>query len=384
MIKIELLQDIRQVESATWNGLLTSDYPFLNHHFLSALEHSGCVGAATGWHPIHLMLVDEDDDQERKLLGVMPLYLKTHSYGEYVFDWSWADAYHQQGMEYYPKLLNAIPFTPATGPRFATQLDEQQFMGLLSQAIPALCEQLEASSWHSLFVPKTTQQLAHPKQLATRTDCQYHWFNRDFKHFDDFLATCMSRKRKNIKKERAKVSQQGVSLRRFSGAELTAEHIETFYPFYQNTYQVRGQKGYLNLAFFQQLVAKMADQMVLFLAYCDDKPVAGALCFKDSQTLYGRYWGCLEDFDALHFETCYYQGIEYCIEHGLQRFDPGAQGEHKISRGFEPSFTHSLHFMRHPGMHEAVHNFVNEEAALVRANAATLAEGLPFKREANE
>ncbi|WP_417222548.1 GNAT family N-acetyltransferase [Amphritea sp.] len=375
---------IDQIGSERWNSLCQSDYPFLRYEYLHALEQSGSVSADTGWQPCHLVVSENE-----RAIAIMPLYLKSHSYGEYVFDWSWADAYQRNGLDYYPKLVTAIPFTPCYGPRLMLHSDlsepEQQSLtkDILS-AIMQLASQYQATGWHGLFITETLRNKDQYPQLNYRLGTQYHWFNREYLCFDDFLDTFSSRKRKNLRKEREKITQHGIQHRIVSGAQLTDAMLKQFYQFYQITYLKRGRRGYLNEAFFHQLRDSLADQLHICFAYdpqhSHTEAVAGALFFQDSDTLYGRYWGALAEYDSLHFETCYYQGIEHCIRHQLQRFDPGAQGEHKIQRGFEPIETWSAHWLAHPGFQQAVQQFTEEEESLLRQEMATLRERLPFKK----
>ncbi|MEH6579090.1 MAG: GNAT family N-acetyltransferase [Amphritea sp.] len=381
MTRFSFHNNIEEIGSAIWQQLTPGDYPFLRYEFLHALEHSGSVCADTGWQPCHLLI-----SQAEQPIAVMPLYLKSHSYGEYVFDWAWADAYHRHGINYYPKLLTAIPFTPASGPRlsFAPSISDPEKQQLIAQTVQALQQfgqQHGASGWHGLFLePGITDQLRNCG-LITRLGTQYHWFNEGYTDFDNFLASFNSRKRKNLKKERLKVNAQGITHQFISGHEINAQLLTQFYQFYQMTYLKRGRKGYLTQEFFQLLIRNMPQQLVLCIAYANQQPVAAALSLKSSKTLYGRYWGCLDEFDSLHFETCYYQGIEYCIKHGLERFDPGAQGEHKIQRGFKPIETWSAHWIEDPAFRDAIERFLEEEEPLVRADINALCELLPFRQQ---
>ncbi|WP_428036512.1 GNAT family N-acetyltransferase [Amphritea sp.] len=375
---------IEQIGAARWNNLAGTDYPFLRYAFLCALEQSGSVAPETGWQPCHLVVTEGDQD-----IAAMPLYLKSHSYGEYVFDWSWADAYQRNGLEYYPKLLTAIPFTPCYGPRllFHAHLSDTEQTVLTRQMLAAtqqLASQYQASGWHGLFLEGYLLEKENFPDLNYRLGTQYHWFNRDYSDFEDFLATFSSRKRKNLRKERSKIAEHSIEHRFISGTQLTDEMLRQFYRFYQITYLKRGRNGYLNEAFFQQLRDTLPEQLHICFAYdmhhSDTEAVAGALFFQDSKNLYGRYWGALAEYDSLHFETCYYQGIEHCIRHQLQRFDPGAQGEHKIQRGFEPIETWSAHWLAHPGFQDAVQKFTQEEETMLRQEMEYLRQRLPFRK----
>lgn len=375
MADAKLHSSINEIAAQDWNRLCGTDYPFLRHEFLSALEESGSVGGDTGWQPLHLSI-----ERDGRLVCVMPLYAKSHSWGEYVFDWAWADAWQRYGLDYYPKLLTAIPFTPATGPRFGTELPIPETVALLSQTVRQLCNRFEMSGWHGLFVDADVRLSFVDQGLMSRLGTQYHWFNRGYTSFEDYLAHFSSRKRKSVRKERQKIQNQEVHLEILEGGQILDDHLDLFYQFYQRTYRKRGQRGYLSAEFFKLLHQNLPDQLVLVLAYHENRAVAGALSLKSSTCLYGRYWGCLEKFDSLHFEACYYQGIEYCIERGLQRFDPGAQGEHKIQRGFEPIETWSVHWIEETGFRPAIGRYLDEEASMMREQIAALSDSLPFRR----
>lgn len=377
-MEARFLSSITQITSAEWNHLSGTDYPFLRHEFLSALEQSGSSDADSGWQPCHLTVY-----RDNTLVALMPLYLKSHSYGEYVFDWSWADAWRQQGLSYYPKLVTAIPFTPATGPRLCMAAEENrtQLLSAMLAAIEQFASQQQLSSWHLLFPEREDAETLASQGASLRLASQFHWFNRGYTHFDDFLAGFNSRKRKNLRRERRRVAEQGISLQRREGEDITSTDWENFYRFYQTTYTKRsGHGGYLKREFFQQIGSAMPEHCVMILAYLDGIAIAGSLCFRSSDTLYGRYWGCDEELDCLHFEACYYQGIDYCIEQGLQRFDPGAQGEHKIQRGFEPVPTWSNHWISDPQFAQAIADFTRREVPHVEAYISQASGYLPFKQ----
>jgi len=369
-----------EVDRHAWNALVGTSYPFLRHEFLLAMETSGATSTASGWTPCHLLL-----ESGTALVGCLPLYVRSNSYGEYVFDWAWADAYRQHGLAYYPKLVSAIPFTPCAGPRLslAPSLELATVLPLVLEAIIAKADALGASSWHLLFPEAQQKSRFSNSHLLLRTGCQYQWFNRGYTNYDDYLSTLTSRKRKNLRKERTQVSEQGIVFRVLEGPDVSPDQWQAFYYFYQNTYLVRGRQPYLNASFFTTLAQTMPEALLLVLAYRDDACVAGALFFKGSDTLYGRYWGSSEEFQFLHFETCYYQGIDYCISHGYQRFDSGAQGEHKIQRGFEPVPTWSLHWIAHPQFRAAIARFVEEEEAHINAYREHAAGFLPFRKDLN-
>ncbi len=370
---------IADIPRDTWNDLAGRDYPFLRHEFLELLEATGCTDGESGWQPCHVTLHRGDT-----LVALMPLYLKSHSWGEYVFDWSWADAWRRAGLAYYPKLVTAVPFTPATGPRLCLAGGEEPetVFPLLLQAIRQLAKSQGASSWHLLFPDQRAAQIMERAGTALRTASQFHWLNRDYPDFEAFLATFNSRKRKSLKRERARVADQGIELRVLEGREITAADWERFYLFYQLTYAKRsGHGGYLNRDFFLGLASAIPEHCVLVMAYQAGQAVAGALYFRSSHTLYGRYWGCERELDCLHFEACYYQGIEYCIRHGLERFDPGAQGEHKIQRGFTPIRTWSNHWIADPGFARAIADFTRSERGDIDEYIAQAARYLPFKQD---
>ncbi|BFM04919.1 GNAT family N-acetyltransferase [Halioxenophilus aromaticivorans] len=378
---IKTIDSVTTLGCSTWNALVGGGYPFLRYEFLQALEESQATCTDSGWQPCHLVAYIDDQPQ-----ALMPLFIKDHSYGEYVFDWSWADAYHRAGFPYYPKLVTATPFTPATGPRLCiasdSSLDEHAVAAQFFAAVQQLAKQTKASSWHCLFPQLEVAQQFNKLGLSLRQACQFHWFNQDFTHFDDFLATFSSRKRKNLRKERQKIGQQGIELRRVEGTDVSAEDWQRFYQFYQLTYLKRsGHDGYLNQQFFELIGRNLGDALMMAQAYAGDEMVAAALFFKSDTHLYGRYWGCLEEFDGLHFEACYYQGIEYAIAQGLQCFDPGAQGEHKIQRGFTPTATWSNHWMAEPRFHTAIEDFTRREQPSIEAYMAEAATLLPFKQE---
>jgi hypothetical protein len=376
-MKARFIDSIEQVSSTAWNAVTGMDYPFLRHEFLHSLEASKSVCAARGWQPQHLLI-----EQNEQLIAVLPLYIKSHSMGEYVFDRAWAEAFQRNGLAYYPKLLSAIPFTPASGPRLSfVECDESVLMHTVADALQQQCEQLGASSWHVLFPEAKELPLWEQAGSDTRLGCQFHWRNQDYKTFDDFLADFSSRKRKELKRERRRVADQGIRLERLTGEQITMEHWQAFYRFYQMTnLKYNGHGGYLTGDFFVRMHQIMRDSLMLVMAYDkNDEAIAGALNFFSSDTLFGRYWGTVGDVECLHFEACYYQGIEFCIERGLKYFDPGAQGEHKIPRGFRPTLTYSQHWIAHPGFREAIRHFLAEESDAVKQYQQDACTALPFK-----
>jgi len=377
-MEVKPIHSITEIDCGSWNEVAGQAYPFLRHEFLSALEQSGSASAQTGWLPNHLLVIEDG-----KLLAFMPLYLKKHSRGEYVFDNQWAQAYHQTGRNYYPKWLTAIPFTPCQGPRIAIRetVDPVKVMQLLLDFIKEQSENQAISSWHCLFPVKPQVDHLQALGLAVREDVQFHWFNKGYRNFDDFLQTLSSSKRKMIRRERRKVNEQGIVLQQISGQNVTEAQWEIFYQFYTMTYLKRGMQPYLNLAFFSACAESMGEQMLLVMAVKDKQHVGAALSFIGTDTLYGRYWGCHEEYDFLHFETCYYQGLDYCVEHGLQRFDSGAQGEHKIARGFEPITTYSGHWIQDKQFAKAIELFLTREKKAVAFYKQDAAAYLPFKNK---
>lgn len=381
-MQIRFINQISQINDKQWQQLdNASSNPFISKHFLQALEVSGAASQQGGWQPHHLII-----ESNQQLIAFMPLYLKTHSYGEYVFDWSWADAYQRYGLAYYPKLVSAIPYTPSQGERLLVHPNYQKadLVPLLVEAIKTEAKRLEASSWHLLFTQEDEQQLFANQQLHTRLGCQFHWFNTEnWQTFDAFLSSFSAKKRKNVKQERRKVRDQGLLVERVEGKAITLDLLEHFYHCYQITYLRRGRQAYLSQSFFEQLLLLMPEQMLLVVAKeeATQQPLAAALFFYDKTSLYGRYWGSKVDADSLHFEACYYQGIEYCLEKGLTHFDPGTQGEHKISRGFQPLITQSYHWLAEATFNKAIQQFVQEEALGVQHYAEQACQQLPFKAE---
>ena len=364
---------LADVPAAAWDGLLPSGQPFLRHGFLTALEDSGSVGPGTGWQAEHLLLW-----QGEKLLAAMPAYRKQHSYGEYVFDHGWADACRRAGLPYYPKLLCAVPFSPVTGPRLLG-VDLDQGLALL-QALPDHLTAQGYSGAHVNFTePSLDQRMANEPGWLERWGCQFHWQNRGYRDFQDFLDALSSRKRKQMRKEREQVAAQGFEFQWQGGGALSEAQWDFVYACYANTYEVRGQDPYLTRAFFSLLAERMPEAIQVVFAYQAGRPVAMAFCLMDGNTLYGRYWGCLAEFDRLHFETCFYQGMDHAIAQGLARFDAGAQGEHKLIRGFEPVITRSWHYLLHPGLRAAVAEFLEREREGITLYAEDARQALPYR-----
>jgi len=366
-----------RIGARQWQALDTADNPFLDWSFLNSLETSGSVAPDNGWQPWHLCIYED-----RKLIAAAPSYLKAHSRGEFVFDWAWADAYHRNQLDYYPKLLTAVPWTPVTGPRLLTTADHPNPPALRQALIDlalSQCRELGLSSWHCNFVNGPDCEAFESSKLLARRDCQFHWHNRDYRDFDDFLGSLKSKKRKNIRQERRQVADIGIRFERRSGSELAAEEIDFIHRCYRRTFHAHGNHPALSLGCFEMLLEKMPDQVLAVLAYEDGVPLAMSFYFVGGDTLYGRYWGTLRDAPGLHFETAYYQGIEFCIERGLRRFESGAQGEHKIARGFEPAKTRSYHHIAHEGFRTAIADYLERESEWVESYRGEVRRHEPFK-----
>ena len=360
-------------DAAAWDALNPGNNPFVSHAFLTAMEDSGSVGAGTGWQSAPIVIEGEDGT----LLAAMPSYAKSHSQGEYVFDHSWADALERAGGRYYPKLQIAAPFTPATGPRLL--LSDQVYAAPLLQAAEQVCIGNGFSSAHATFIEPAQRALFEDAGWLLRSDIQFHWTNRGYTDFDGFLADLASRKRRAIRKERA-AAQDGVTIRRLRGADIRPEHWDAFWVFYQDTGMRKWGSPYLTRAAFDLIGERLGEQVLLILAFLDDEPIAGALNFIGGEALYGRYWGCTLDKRFLHFELCYYQAIDAAIELGLDRVEAGAQGGHKLARGYEPVETTSAHFLADPGFRDAVADFLERERRGVAQDRLYLGERTPFRK----
>ena len=370
------LASLNDLDPAEWDALLVGEQPFLRHAFLSALEDSGSVGSSTGWTPAHRLLRDSNG----LLLAAMPAYLKQHSSGEYVFDHAWAQACQRAGIGYYPKLLTAVPFTPVSGQRL---LGAPAACGRLLDELVADLPALGVSSLHVNFTQAADNEVLHGREgWLPRHDCQFHWRNQGYRDFQDFLDALSSRKRKQMRKEREQIAAQGITFEWLDGQALSEAQWDFVYRCYAHTYAVRGQSPYLTRTFFSLLAQRLPEMIRVVLAAQAGKPVAMAFCLQAGDTLYGRFWGSLAEFDFLHFETCFYQGMDYAIAGQLQRFDAGAQGEHKLLRGFEPVLTHSWHYLCHPGLRAAVARFLDEERPAVAAYAEQARGYLPYRSEA--
>jgi uncharacterized protein len=374
-LQAQWLTSIDQIEPARWNAL-AGDYPFICHEFLAALEHSGAVTASTGWGPHHLLITEGE-----RLVAAAPLYLKAHSWGEFVFDFAWARAWEARGLDYYPKLLLAIPFTPATGPRLlcaAADANPALHRAALS-AISTLARARGWSSAHALFIDEGLRVEAERAGWLLRRDCHFQWHNHDYADFEAFLATFASAKRKKVHRERRRITEQGIEFQTLHGGELEEAQLVTIHGFHAATFERHGHLPYVNLKFFRAIARTMGERFIVKLALQHGQAVACALFFRSHDTLYGRYWGAGAEFHSLHFETCYYQGIEYCIAEGLKRFEPGTQGEHKLARGFEPTLTWSAHWIGDPALRQAVASFLAREAVAIDSYAAEAARHTPFR-----
>ena len=361
------------IPAAEWDALAGGGNPFVSHAFLTALEDSGSVGPGTGWDPAPIVI----EDARGTLLAAMPAWLKSHSQGEYVFDHAWADAWHRAGGRYYPKLQIAVPFTPATGPRLL--LADEAYAAPLLRAAETLCAQNGLSSAHATFIEPGQRHLFERAGWLLRNDIQFHWHNRGYGSFEDFLADLSSRKRKDLRKERAR-AQEGVEIRHVSGGDLRPEHWDAFWVFYQDTGARKWGQPYLTREAFDLFGERMAERILLVLAFVDGTPIAGALNFIGEEALYGRYWGCTVERPFLHFELCYYQAIDAAIARGLARVEAGAQGGHKLARGYEPVPTWSAHWLADAGFREAVADFLEREREGVAQDSLYLAGRTPFRK----
>jgi predicted N-acyltransferase len=372
------IPSLKAVKAADWDACAGPENPFVSHAFLSAMEDSGCVGKGTGWTPTHV-IIEKDGGG---LLGCVPMYLKSHSQGEYVFDHSWAHAWERAGGDYYPKLQVSVPFSPVTGPRLLAQ--DEGTRALLLNACVQIADQMEVSSLHITFPTFEQWKEMGEAGLLLRKDQQFIWRNDGYGNFDDFLAALSSRKRKNIRKERAQAVSNGVSIEVLTGSDLKEEHWDAFYRFYVDTSSRKWGRPYLNRQFFSLIGERMPEKIVLVLCKRAGRYIAGAINLLGSDALFGRNWGCVEDHPCLHFEACYYQAIEFAIGKGLSRVEAGAQGQHKLARGYLPQFTYSAHWIADAGFRQAVARFLQEEGAYVDADQEALAAHGPFKRAGND
>ena len=384
-MRVERLSSIEQVDKAAWRALEPPDFPFFDFEFLHALERSGSIGRASGWLPVYLVCKDRG-----RILGALCLYLKTNSYGEYIFDWAWAQAYREHGLSYYPKLVAAVPFTPATGPKLLVRPDVGKaervaVMRALLDAARGLGEEWRVSSSHALFLPEEELGEFAGRGFAVRHSLQFHWRNRRYDTFTDYLDAMVSKRRRQIARERRQLDGEGLRIERLSGKALGSEHASIMYRFYLSTLDRKWGSPYLTEAFFAEVFRTMGDRILLVLARDDSfssgqgQPVAGALNFFKGHTLYGRYWGAGREVRNLHFELCYYQEIEFAIERRLKLFEAGAQGDHKLARGFLPSLTYSAHEIRHSEFRRAIEEYIASEKEMLAEDMAAYNAHDPYK-----
>lgn len=380
-MRVERRFGVEQIREAAWRSLEPPDFPFFDFEFLLALERSGSVGERSGWTPIYLTCMEGGH-----LLGAMCVYLKTDSYGEYIFDWDWAHAYHEHGLSYYPKLTAAVPFTPATGPKllFAEDIQDAgraKVSDALLDAARQLGDDLRVSSSHALFVPEREVADFQERGFAIRHSLQFHWRNRGHEDFGEYLGALQSKRRRQIARERRRLADENLRIERLTGDDLRPGHAETMYELYMSTADRKWGMPYLNEPFFHEVFETMRDR-ILFVLASDEfgRPIAGALNFFKDGSLFGRYWGSFEDRRNLHFELCYYQAIEFAIERGMGLFEAGAQGEHKLARGFLPSVTYSAHEIRHPAFKRAIEEYIADERRLISRNLEIYKNHDPYKR----
>jgi predicted N-acyltransferase len=378
-IEARILPSFAAVERDQWDRLDHEDNPFLSHAFLSGLESCGCIGAHNGWQPRHLAVYDGAD-----LAAFAPCYVKTNSHGEFVFDWAWADAYHRHGRDYYPKLLTAVPYSPVTGPRLLTRgngADAPALKRRLVEFATEQCGHAGLSSWHCNFARPADQETLAGQPLLDRVDWQFHWINRGYRDFDDFLAGLRSRKRKNIRKERRQVREAGVHFEWKRGRQLDPDELDFVHRCYLNTFRAYGNHPALNRDFFAFIAAELDERFLVALARRENRLTAMSLFLAGGGRLYGRYWGCLEELPGLHFEAAYYQGIDHCIRQGIEVFESGAQGEHKISRGFAPVETRSFHFIRDEAFRGAIAEYLAREHHWMDEYGHQLERHVPYRRD---
>jgi hypothetical protein len=376
-VQARFVERIAEIPAAAWDALEPSGNPFLRHAFLDALESSGCVGGDSGWLPRHLILSDDGG----RVVGAVPQYLKLHSWGEFVFDWSWAQSYTRAGLEYYPKLLSAIPFTPVTGPRLLVAPGSDPVLrASLAGLLVAAAREAGVSGVHVNFTQPEDQSALEAAGFLRRHDCRFQWRNRGYRDFEDFLDGFRSEKRKKARRERRRVQEAGITFRTLQGGEIDTDLWRTIFGFSERTFLRHGNAHYLSAEVLQEISRRMPESVVVKLAEQSDAPVAAAIFFQGGGQLYGRYWGSAAPVDCLHFEACYYQGIEHCIEQGIEAFDPGTQGEHKLARGFEPTLTCSAHWIAHAGFGAAIARYLEREREAVDRYVEDAAAHLPFQR----
>ncbi|MBT5032074.1 MAG: N-acetyltransferase [Proteobacteria bacterium] len=376
----EVIESISTVNATDWDSCVGVKHPFTCHAFLDALEHSRCIGPESGWSPQHLVVYT--DKQKQEMVGVMPLYLKDHSYGEYVFDWAWADAYHRAGLDYYPKLLCGIPFTPVNGARLIVKPGIENGATVrqtLLKKVLQLAKSENISSIHWLFTTGEDDNFLLNSGITRRTGTQFHWRNQGYQNFDSFLSDMSHKKRKNIRRERRRVSDAGIKYLVIGGEDITEQYTSEMYRFYTRTIRRYGARQYLNREFFERITTTMPESVIFMFAQFDGQLLAGGLFYLGDNALYGRYWGAYDDYHSLHFETCYYQPIEYCIKNGLELFEAGAQGEHKLARGLLPVKTYSYHWLSNPRFMSAVEQYTVEENDHIDRYTELLHAHSPFR-----
>jgi len=370
-MKLSIAESLNDIPEDQWNDLAGDINPFIQYDFLIALETGQCL-EKYGWTPQYLLAWSDNN----QLIGACPAYIKTNSYGEFVFDWAWADAYQRANIEYYPKLVISIPYSPVTGPRLLARDNDPEIKIALIQLAIRLAEKQKLSSVHWLFNQQEDHKIQQQLNLLERFDYQFHWKNNNYKNFDDFLSKLTSKKRKNIKQERRKVQSTGINIEIIHGTDLTDEQWQQVYNFYQITFMKKHGTATLSLNFFKAIKNKV----LVFMASNETQAVAAAICIKGRDTLYGRHWGCYEEYDSLHFELCYYTGIDYCINNKLKYFEPGAQGEHKIARGFLPTQTRSSHWVAHPEFRKIIEDHLAHESKAMEEYGKELMNASPFKK----
>ncbi|MDP6376311.1 MAG: GNAT family N-acetyltransferase [Pseudomonadales bacterium] len=377
-----ILNSMSEIGADAWNRCAQPAHlpydPFLNHAFLATLEDSGSATARTGWQPFHVVL-----EEEGEVLGVAPMYLKGHSQGEYVFDHAWADAWHRAGGDYYPKLQSCIPFTPAAGRRACTVRDNPELEQTLMGACAQVASQIEVSSLHMTFLPKSQWHLAGEIGFLKRLDQQYHWYNPGYASFEEFLVELSSKKRKNLRRERRDALGHGIEIEWVTGRDLTENHWDAFYHFYMDTGSRKWGRPYLTREFFSLIGERLPDDVLLIMCRRGGRYIAGALNFIGGDTLFGRNWGCVEDHRFLHFEACYYQAIDFAIDRGLKKVEAGAQGQHKVARGYLPAATYSAHWIRDASFRDAVAHFLEDERSYVHQDIEHIERHSPFKSTIN-
>lgn len=373
------IPSIFEISCKQWNQLNENNNPFLRHEFLGALEKHHCVGEQYGWLPRHLIITENDI-----LVAVMPCYIKLNSYGEFVFDWSWANFYQQHNEAYYPKLVVAAPYSPVTGERLLlskNNADRSDIFSYASECLRDFATHNELSSVHVLFPPSAQAEHFAQNDFELRNDCQFHWNNNNYESFDDYLLSFSSKKRRNIKQERNKIKALDLTFQHLTGPELTTDDWTVIHQLYQSTFARLSGHPTLSQSFFEEISQTMGDSvLVICVRDVEQNIVAAAICLKNNHTLYGRHWGCSVSYKNLHFETCYYQGLSYCIDNKLQHFEPGAQGEHKLSRGFVPVITQSAHWIKNPRFRQVISDFLHREKPAIQDYAETLEQHLPFKK----